>query len=506
MAAGRVRGMIAAALDAQAGNQAGVRRRMRTQVSVALTAVLLASLVAPAAGSPSSAAGRETTYLVVSSTETAQEATPGATAPEAAQDAGGQVVESFPTLNAAVAELTDAEATRLDDLPGVVVAPDTPMTVIRAGRTTPLRTKARSWGLDRLDQRAARLDGRFSRRPGIDGSGVHVYVVDTGLATGHPAFRGRVGTGRDFVGDGRGVQDCHGHGTHVAGTIASAVTGVAPRAVVHPVRIADCSGWSTAGAFLAALDYIAAVAPRAAVVNASMGGPRNEAVNAAVSNLVARGTPVVVAAGNDSDDARQFSPGSAGSAITVAASERGDRHAAFSNHGSAVDLYAPGSGIVSASSADPTTLVAWSGTSMAAPHVAGYLALYFDRHPRASVAAATRALLAQSTQGALRGVPAGTPNRLVYTYGVAARQKVAVRAVGKRSKLRVDVNPDVGAQAWKVTVQRKQGPGFGTVRKVRTRGPDEVVTVNLPRGTYRVVVPARYGYATAVSRTVFLRR
>lgn len=476
---------------------------MTVPVPVVLALALVGSLLA---ATPATAAERtpgpldEQTYLVVS-TESSDDAAP---AEKTALDAGGEVVEVIDGVDAALAEMTEAEAATVDAVPGTVVALDTPMSVL--SRKSVLRTKARSWGLDRIDQRSGALDGSYRSRPGINGSGVHVYVIDTGLAAGRADFAGRVGAGRDFVGDGRGVADCHGHGTHVAGTIASRVAGVARGAVIHPVRIGDCAGRSTAGAFLAALGYIASVAPRAAVVNASMGGPYNAAVNAAVANLVKQGTPVVVAAGNASEDARFYSPASEPSATTVAASTRDDRHAAFSNVGPAIDVYAPGAGIASTSLADPSRLVSASGTSMAAPHVAGYLALYFDRHPRASSARAVGALLKQSTTGTLRGVPAGTANRLVHTYGVAARQKVAVKAVAKRTRVRVDVNPGVGARSWRIAVQRKSGGTFATVRKLRTGGTAEVATVNVRRGTYRVVVPAQYGYAAKVSRTVFVRR
>jgi subtilisin family serine protease len=478
---------------------------MTLPVPVALAVALVASLLAAApatAAERSSGPSDEQTYLVVS-TESSQNVAP---AQEAALEAGGEVVEVFDGVDAALAEMTTAEAATLAAVPGTVVALDTPMSVLGPAGRNVLSRQARSWGLDRIDQRSGNLDGRYRSRPGIDGSGVHVYVIDTGLAPGRADFAGRVGTGRDFVGDGRGVADCHGHGTHIAGTIASRVAGVAPGAVIHPVRIADCAGGSTAGAFLAALSYVASVAPRAAVVNASMGGRYNAAVNAAVANLVKRGTPVVVAAGNSAEDARSYSPASEPSATTVAASTRDDRHAAYSNGGPAIDVYAPGTGITSTSLADPSRLVRASGTSMAAPHVAGYLALYFDRHPRASSARAVDVLLRQSTTGALRGVPAGTANRLVHTYGVALRAKVAVKAVGNRSRVRVDVNPGVGARSWRILVQRKTGGTFTTVRKVRTRGPAEVATVNVRRGTYRVVVPAEYGYTTKVSRTVFVRR
>lgn len=475
---------------------------MKHHVSVGLVAALL--LTGLPAGSATASSG-ERTYLVVSSGQPAGESW---AVGDAAEDAGGTVVESYDAVGAAVAELTPVEAARLDAEPGTVVAPDTPLAVAATvAAQDALSVQAPSWGLDRLDERSATaLDGTYTRRPGVDGSGVHVYVVDTGLAVGHPEFAGRVGAGRDFVGDGRGVADCNGHGTHVTGTIASGVAGVAPAAIVHPIRIGDCQGASSASLLLAALDHVATVAPRQAVVNVSMGGPFNAAINAAVDNVVAKGTPVVVAAGNQSADARGYSPASALSATTVAASDVADVAAAYSNYGPAIDVYAPGSQISSSSLDDPSTLRQSSGTSMAAPHVAGYLALYFDRNPSASVARAGQALVNQSTKDALRDVPADTPNRMVYTYAVAFTQKVSLRTVKNRTHLSVNVDPNVGAESWVVEVQRKQKRGFATVRTLRTVGAYETFTVNVGRGTYRAYVPPQYGYAGKTSRTVFVRR
>ena len=267
-----------------------------------------------------------------------------------------------------------------------------------------------TWGQDRIDQRDLPGDGAFT--PSGDGSGVHAYVIDTGLRESHADFAGRVGSGFDAVGGG--VNDCNGHGTHVAGTVAGSTYGVAPDAIVHGVRVLGCNGSGTNSGVIAGVDWVAANAIRPAVANMSLGGTPSAALDRAVSNAVASGVTMVVAAGNSNANACNASPARESSAITVGATTRTDARAGFSNFGTCVDIFAPGQDIESTWIGSDSATRTISGTSMAAPHVAGAAAIVLEEDPSASPAAVTSALLDDATTGALTGIGSGSPNLLLY--------------------------------------------------------------------------------------------
>lgn len=231
-----------------------------------------------------------------------------------------------------------------------------------------------TWGLDRLDQVMLPLSGGFTNPN--QGKGVLAYVVDTGVLADHSEFSGRVDKGFSAVSDAIGSKDCHGHGTHVAGTIAGLKYGVAKQATVVPVRVLDCAGSGNLSGVLAGLDWIAANHPAGepGVVNMSLGGGTSASLDLAVDALVASGITVVVSAGNSKVDACGQSPARAPKAITVAASDVKDGFASFSNFGECVDIVAPGVSITSAGIASKSSTAALSGTSMAAPHVSGLVA------------------------------------------------------------------------------------------------------------------------------------
>jgi len=275
---------------------------------------------------------------------------------------------------------------------------------------------AASWGLDRVDERDLPLDGLIARAG--SGAGVDAYVIDTGVYATHEELSGRVVAGYSAVNDGRGTADCDGHGTHVAGTIAGRNVGMAPSARVVPVRVLDCNGSGYLSDVIAGIDWMIGrhVAGTPAVANLSLGAPFvSAAMNDAVARAVADGITVVVAAGNSATDACGFSPASAPSVITVAATTSSDARAAYSNFGACVDIFAPGSSILSADITAPNALVSLSGTSMASPHVAGAAALVLSNMATLSPAGVTSYLLSEATTNTVTSVGVGTPNKLLYS-------------------------------------------------------------------------------------------
>ncbi len=279
--------------------------------------------------------------------------------------------------------------------------------VVTADVTQNMDANGDPWGLDRIDQRNLPLSRTYTYTG--TGAGVTAYVIDTGINYSHPQFGGRASLAYDALG-GTGA-DCHGHGTHVAGTIGGSTYGVAKAVTLKAVRVLGCTGSGSTSGIISALNWIAANHPARSVANMSLGGGRSTALNSATNNLANSGVFIAVAAGNENQNACNVSPASAANAYTTAASDRSDRKASFSNYGSCVDGWAPGVSIKSAWLGTGTNTI--SGTSMATPHVAGVAALVKGAGEQSSTAV-TNWLNANATPNKIVGNPSGTPNRLLY--------------------------------------------------------------------------------------------
>jgi subtilisin family serine protease len=273
--------------------------------------------------------------------------------------------------------------------------------------TTTTQTGA-TWGIDRVDQHNRPLSGTYTYTS--TGTGVRAYIIDTGIQTSHSQFGGRASVAYDALG-GNG-QDCNGHGTHVAGTVGSATYGVAKSVLLNAVRVLDCSGSGTTSGVIAGINWVASHHISPAVANMSLGGGFSSALNSAVNSLASGGVFIAVAAGNSNANACNSSPSSAANATSVASSTSTDAKSSFSNYGSCVHLYAPGSSITSTWLNGGTNTI--SGTSMASPHVAGVAALYKSSFGDASFSTIRSWMTTNSTSGVITGNPSGTPNRLLF--------------------------------------------------------------------------------------------
>jgi subtilisin family serine protease len=372
-------------------------------------------------------------------------------------------------------DLSDAAVAALRAEPSVLVVEQDQTVTISTTET------GATWGIDRVDQRTLPLSSTYVYN--ADGTGVTVYIIDTGINFSHTEFGGRASTGYDAVTSGGTAADCNGHGTHVSGTVGGTVYGVAKKVSLIAVRVLDCSGSGTISGVIAGIDWVTArknanpSVPSAA--NMSLGGGVSSTLNTAVKNSVAAGVVYAVAAGNDGGDACLHSPAAEPTAITVGATDINDGFASFSNRGTCVDINAPGVNITSSWYSSNTATNTISGTSMATPHVAGAIALFLQVNPSATAAQVDAALKANASTTT---VPAGTTNKLLYQGFISATPTAPVAAFTASCSGRTcnfDASSSTGASTYSWN--------FG----------------DSPAGTSTAVAPS-YTYAAAGTYTVTL--
>ncbi|WP_447002870.1 S8 family peptidase [Saccharothrix isguenensis] len=337
---------------------------------------------------------------------------------------GGKVRVAWQhALNGFHASLSAGQARRLAADPRVAfVQADLPVSLDAVQQNPP------SWGLDRIDQRNLPMDNAYNYS--TTAGNVRAYIIDTGIRTTHSDFGGRATWGTNTVDTNN--TDCNGHGTHVAGTVGGTAHGVAKGVQLIAVKVLNCAGSGTTAGVVNGVNWVTQNAVKPAVANMSLGGGVDSALDTAVRNSIASGITYAVASGNSNANACNYSPARVAEALSVNASTNTDARASFSNYGTCTDLFAPGQGITSAWMTNDTSTNTISGTSMAAPHVAGAAALYLADNPTATPPTVNAAIVAAATPDKVTNAGTGSPNKLLFT-GASTPSGPSVTNPGSRS-------------------------------------------------------------------------
>ena len=357
-----------------------------------------------------------------------------------------------------------------------------------------------TWGIDRVDQLSLPLSQIYHYD--YTGSGVNAFIIDTGILSTHVEFGGRVLTDQGFtsVSDGNGTNDCNGHGTHVSGTVGGTTYGIAKQVTLIPVRVLNCQGSGTWSGVIAGIDYVANSTLTKKVANMSLGGGLSTSVNSAVAGAVNKGVTMVVAAGNDSANACNYSPASEPSAITVGATTSTDARASYSNFGACLDIFAPGSSITSAWKTSNTAINTISGTSMATPHVTGAAALMAQANPGATPATITAILTSNASANKITSAGTSSPNLLLYTLGTSVVssqiQNIAVKSISTSKSF---VGNGARVKGW-------QAQATVTVYDISSTAvvPNATVTANFAPGKAGSCVTGSTGSCSLSSGTLSL--
>ena len=397
-------------------------------------------------------------------------------------------------LRGFVVEADDAALARLLADPRVAYVEEDGIVTINATQS------GATWGLDRVDQRDLPLNTTYTYD--TTAAGVHAYIIDTGVLLTHSQFSGRMGGGYDAVTSGGNATDCNGHGTHVAGTVGGTTHGVAKGVTIHPVRVLGCTGSGTNAGVIAGIDWVAQNRVLPAVANMSLGGGASQATDDAIARLSNAGVTVVVAAGNSNDDACNYSPARAPSAITVGSTTSTDARSSFSSFGTCLDIFGPGSSITSAWYTSTTATNTISGTSMASPHVAGVAALYLANNPSATPAQVTTALINNSTPNKVTSPGTGSPNRLLYSIFGGTTPPPTGQTYSNGTDVAIGDNTTVNSA---IAVSGRTGSGSATtpvaVNIVHTYIGDLKVDLVAPDGSVYVLHNRTGGSADNINQT-----
>ena len=395
------------------------------------------------------------------------------------------------------AEMSRAQALRLSKNPAVSFVQQN-----QAVESTDVQSNP-SWGLNRIDQRDLPLDDSY--RYDTTASNVRAYIIDSGIRTTHADFGGRAVWGTNTTGDGIDT-DCYGHGTHVAGTVGGALHGVAKGVTVVAVKVLNCSGGGSFAGVAAGIDWVTGQHQpgQPAVANISLGSAGSDsATETAIRNSIADGVVFAIASGNSGSNACNFTPARVAEAITVNATTATDTRASFSNFGTCTDLFAPGQGITSAWNTSNTATNTISGTSMAAPHVAGAAALLLSVTPTATPATIASQLIENATANRVANAGTGSPNRLLYTGGANPPPPPMSPCSPTTNATDIPI-PDLGTASSPITVSGCTGNASATttveVHIVHTYRGDLVVDLVAPTGTVRGLLNRSGGSANDVNQ------